>query len=158
MDCYKQPTGMLTVCTVGARAQRGLTRLIVRSSRETLAHVESKWSIHQQDFVSEEGAAVWRDADGEDRPEDGLPRRLRSWAAEVIAACASPSRRVRAAAAAEFLQRRRDLHGQQHGGPHGGRVRASGECQFWMAMGRLVFEQRLEKGLLAASVHGPDLL
>ena len=35
----------------------------VRSSRETLAHVESKWSIHQQDFVSEEGAAVWRDAD-----------------------------------------------------------------------------------------------
>ena len=34
-----------------------------RSSRETVAHVECKWSIHQQDFVSEEGAAVWRDAD-----------------------------------------------------------------------------------------------
>ena len=35
----------------------------VRSSRETLAHVECKWSIHQRDFVSDEGAAVWRDAD-----------------------------------------------------------------------------------------------
>ena len=35
----------------------------MRSSRETLAHVECKWSIHQRDFVSEEGAAVWRDAD-----------------------------------------------------------------------------------------------
>ncbi len=33
------------------------------SSRETLAHVECKWSIHQRDFVSDEGAAVWRDAD-----------------------------------------------------------------------------------------------
>ena len=35
----------------------------VRSSRETLAHVECKWSIHQRDFVSDEGAAAWREAD-----------------------------------------------------------------------------------------------
>lgn len=36
----------------------------VRSSRETLAQLDGcKWRIHQQDFVSEEGAAVWRDAD-----------------------------------------------------------------------------------------------
>ena len=28
--------------------------------------------------------ATWRDADGEDRPEDGLPRRLRLWAREII--------------------------------------------------------------------------
>ena len=52
--------------TLGAFAEViGLELLdgYVRSSRETLAHVECKWSIHQRDFVSDEGAAVWRDAD-----------------------------------------------------------------------------------------------